>query len=292
MTSAFDSRLVSVTLQLLSGTFTFKDLAIFARGESFASAQMGQCEVQIFNMTEAQKNQVLSQASPMLLGQVNSANGQRVPVNMTLQVGRQSYGLFTLFQGNVISCGATQPPDIGVTLRGMTSNYLASVIAGVNQSSLAQLSSICKGVADSLGLGLEFTATDRQIDNWNFNGGLINQVDQLNDIGGIYAYIPSDSAILVVHDSDGSRKLPTILIDAIGGMVGVPQVTEVGVLVRVMVLPSLKLGGMFQVQSVINPSANGLYFLYKITYEIANRDTPFWYVLEGRNPSYVPGTVQ
>lgn len=248
--------------------------------------------MQIFNMTEAQKNQVLSQASPMLLGQPNTPNGQRVPVNLTLQVGRQSYGLFTLFQGNVISCGVTQPPDIGVTLRGMTANYLNAIVAGLTASSVTQLSAICQSIATSMNLQLEFDATDRQIDNWNANGGLLNQIDQLNDIGGIYACIDGASNTLVVINSNSSRKVATILIDAIGGMVGVPQVTEVGVLVKVMILPSIKLGGLFTVNSVVNPSANGTYFLYKISYEIANRDEPFWYILEGRNQSYVPGTVQ
>lgn len=291
MTNAFDSRLVSVTLQLLTGTFTFKDLAILARGQSFASAQQGQCEVQIFNMTEAQKNQVLSQASPMLLSQINTSNGQIVPVNMTVNVGRQSYGQFQIFQGNVIACGVTQPPDIGVTLRGMTANYLASTVAGLNQSSVTQLSAIAQAIATSLNMKLEFTATDKQIDNWNTNGGLLAQIDELNAVGGILAYIDPMSGTLVVHDSNESRPGDIILIDAQGGMVGVPQVTEVGILVKTMIFPSIKLGGKIQVISKINPSANGIYFVYKITYELANRDTPFWYTLECRTPAYYMGQM-
>ena len=54
--------LVSVTLSLLSGTFTFQSLAIFARGRMFANAA-GRCELAIFNMTKDRRNQVLTQAS-------------------------------------------------------------------------------------------------------------------------------------------------------------------------------------------------------------------------------------
>ena len=291
MTAAFDQRLVSVTLTLLSGTFTFQNLAIFARGRMFANAQAGQCELAIYNMTKEQRNQVLTQASPLNLGRINTPNGQYVPVNMTLNVGRESYGAFTLFQGNVIACGVSQPPDIGVTLRGMTSNYLASVVAGLNQSSVVLLSVIVKGIAASLKIPYEFTATDRQIDNYSFNGGSLNQVQKLNMIGGILAYIDPRSNILIVHDSDKSRPGGSILVSANTGMVGIPQVTEVGVLVKVMLAPSYQLGGQIEVVSEINPAANGTYFIYKINFDVANRDTPFWYTLECRTLGYFMGTL-
>jgi hypothetical protein len=291
MTAAFDSRLVSATLTLLSGPVTFQSLAIFARGRMFANAQAGQCELAIYNMTKDQRNQVLTQASPMNLGRVNSPNGQFVPVNMTLNVGRESYGTFTLFQGNVIACNVTQPPDIGVVLRGMTANYLASVLAGLNQSSVTLLSTIVKGVAASLDVPYEFTATDRQVDNYSFNGGTLNQVRKLNLIGGVLAYIDPKSNTLIVHDSDKARPGAVILVSADTGMVGIPQVTEVGVIVKVMLAPSYQLGGRIEVVSEINPAANGTYFIYKINFDIANRDAPFWYTLECRNLDYFMGTL-
>ncbi|OWK42203.1 baseplate hub protein [Fimbriiglobus ruber] len=291
MTSAFDGRLVSATLTLLSGPVTFQSVAIFARGRMFANAQAGQCELAIYNMTKDQRNQVLTQASPMNLGKVNSPNGQFVPVNMTLNVGRESYGTFTIFQGNVIACNVSQPPDIGVVLRGMTANYLSSVLAGLNQSAVTLLSTIVKGVAASLNLPYEFTATDRQIDNYNFSGGLLGQVRKLNLIGGILAYIDPKSNTLVVHDSDKARPGGTILVSANTGMVGIPQVTEVGVIVKVMLAPSYRLGGLIEVVSEINPAANGTYFIYKIDFDVANRDTPFWLTLNCRNLSYFMGTL-
>lgn len=286
MTQAFDQRLVSVTLELLTGTFTFSGLAIFVRGQSYASAQQGQCEVTIFNMTEAQKNQVLSQASPWNLGQVNTANGQKVPVNMTVRVGRESYGLFTIFQGNVIACSVTQPPDIGVTLRGLANNYLAATVAGLTQSSTTLLSSIAKSVAASLNLKLEFDATDKQIDNWCTNGATLSQIDQLNAVGGITAFADPASGSLVVLDLDKSREGDDILIDTATGLIGVPQVTEVGVQVKTMIQPAIALGRNIMLQSKMIPYVNGPYYIYKITYEIASRAEPFWYTLDCKLPAY------
>ena len=227
----------------------------------------------------------------MNLGMVNSPNGQYVPVNMTLNVGRESYGSFTLFQGNVIACNVTQPPDIGVVLRGMTSNYLSSVLAGLNQSSMALLSTIVKSIAASLNIPYEFTATDRQIDNYSFNGGVLNQVQKLNLIGGILAYIDPKSNTLIVHDSNKSRPGGSLLVSANTGMVGIPQVTEVGVIVKVMLAPSYQLGGEIEVVSEINPAANGTYFIYAINFDVANRDTPFWLTLSCRTLGYYMGTL-
>jgi hypothetical protein len=291
MTGAFDNRLVSVTLTLLSGTVTFQALAILARGRMYANAQAAECELSLFNLTKDQRNQVLTQASPMNLGKVNSPNGQYVPVNMTLNVGRESYGTFTLFQGNVIACNVTQPPDIGVILRGLTQNYMSSVLAGIYQSAMTLLSSVVKGVADSLKIPCENTATDRYIGNYSFSGGVLDQVRKLNLIGGILAYIDPMSNTLIVHDSDKSRPGGSILVSANTGMVGIPQVTEVGVIVKVMLAPSYRLGGQIEVVSEINPAANGTYFIYAINFDVANRDTPFWLTLNCRTLAYFMGTL-
>jgi hypothetical protein len=291
MTGAFDNRLVSVTLTLLSGTVTFQALAILARGRMYANAQAAECELSLFNLTKDQRNQVLTQASPMNLNRLNSPNGQYVPVNMTLNVGRESYGTFTLFQGNVIACNVTQPPDIGVILRGLTQNYMSSVLAGIYQSAMTLLSSVVKGVADSLKIPCENTATDRYIGNYSFSGGVLDQVRKLNLIGGILAYIDPMSNTLIVHDSDKSRPGGSILVSANTGMVGIPQVTEVGVIVKVMLAPSYRLGGQIEVVSEINPAANGTYFIYAINFDVANRDTPFWLTLNCRTLAYFMGTL-
>ena len=60
-------------------------------------------------------------------------------------------------------------------------------------------------------------------------------------------------------------------------MIGIPVVTERGVYVKMLLDNTVSVGGSITVKSDINPAANGTYTITKLMFEIANRDTPFYY---------------
>lgn len=285
MTTAFDTRLLTLTLQLATGAVEYSGLSIRASGRKYDSSIPADCEAVIYNLTPAQRNNILTQASPLKIG-------LNPPVNMVLSAGRESYGTFVLYQGNVISTDVTQPPDIGVCLRAQTLQGAMGLIIGTNQSSIATLRSVSQAVADSLGVGLDFQAVnDKQINNYSFTGAALKQVEKLNQMGGVKAFIDVDT--LVVQDASPASAEDPILISANTGMVGVPQVTEFGVVVRTMLDPRIRLGNRrpVRIDSLINPAANGIYYVTQINFEVANRDTPFWYVLSCLTPDrYLGGT--
>jgi hypothetical protein len=281
---AFDNRLVTLTLQLTTGIVEYSGVNIVASGRKYDTSIPADCEARIYNLTAADRNNILTQASPLKIG-------QNTPVNMVLSVGRESYGTFILYQGNVLSCDVTQPPDIGVGLRAITLGGAMGLIVQNNQSSIATLKTIAQSIADSLGVGLDFQATnDKQIDNYSFTGAALKQVEKLNHMGGIKAYI--DNGTLVVQDANKPRTGDVVQINANTGMVGIPQVTELGVIVKAMINPQIKLGGQVNVTSLINPAANGLYYVTQINFEVANRENPFWYTLSCLSPDkYLGGTL-
>lgn len=41
------------------------------------------------------------------------------------------------------------------------------------------------------------------------------------------------------------------------------------------------LGGGINITSKLNPAANGAYTVFKLGFELASRDTPFYYIAEG-----------
>jgi len=284
MTAAFDERLVTLTLQLDAGVVEYHGLAIYATGRKYDTSIPASCEVRIFNLTAEARNNILTQASPLKIQENN-------PVNMVLSVGRKSYGTFILYQGNVISSDVTQPPDIGITLCAMTQQGAMGLIVKNNQSSIATLRVIAQSIADGIGVPLDFQATnDKQIDNYSFSGPALRQVEKLNHMGGIKAYIDND--VLVVQDADKPRQGDVVPINANTGMVGVPQVTQFGVVVRVMINPQIKLGGRVRIDSLINPAANGFYNVIQINFEVASRDVPFYYTLSCLSPDrYLGGTL-
>ena len=279
MVSAFDPRIINIGLDFGNGPVNLEGLSVQAIGRKYGSPTMNECQCRIYNLTKQQQNYILTQASPL--------KRERTPINMTLDVGRESYGTFRLFEGAVFQCGASQPPDIGIMLRSLTSNYQTGIIMGTSQPATALLSVIAANVAANNGLTLVFEATDKQIANFGFNGAVSKQVSRLGEAGGVDAFVDNDK--LVVIDSQKYRKGATRVISAATGMVGVPQPTDSGVLVQMMIDNSIELGGSVEVQSELNPACNGTYKVVQINFEAANRDNPFWYTLVCSNLAYYQG---
>lgn len=284
-TSAFDERVIEVDIVLPTQTFTFTGaFSILASGIKFGNANQNSCECRIFNLTKQLRDTILTLASPLLFPPANNPtvdasfiNNTRVPVILNLRVGRISTGTFLLFTGNVISCEVTQPPDIGITLRSLTNNYNTSILLGLPEPALTSLSEICNSIALANNLLLKFEATDKQIDNYNFTGALQTNLDKINQIGGIQA--GADNSTLWVINAGAARKDTGFLINSASGMIGIPQVTDQGVTVKVMINSAIQIGGEVTIQSTTNPAANGTFKVAKMDYQIASRDQPFWYSL-------------
>jgi hypothetical protein len=290
--SAFDGRLIEVDIQLPNQpVITFSSgnpqLAIYATGSKFASSLMNSCECRIFNLTKQLRNTILTLASPQIIRPVGQP--ARQPVLLTVKAGRQSYGTQTFYFGNVISCDVTQPPDIGITLRALANNFQMGIIQNLQFPANTLLSQIAAQAADRNSLTLDFEVTpDKQINNFSYNGPANGLIQLLNQMGGVQAY--QDNGVLVVLNSGSPRKGANIQISESTGMVGIPQVTEYGVAVKVMFNPLINLGGQVTITSITNPAANGTYKVFKIDYEIASRDTPFWMTLGCNVFAYGAGT--
>lgn len=282
MTAAFDPRIVRVGLIIDGEETFFEGLDIRARGRKFLSSTMNQCEVQLSNLTREHRNWLLTNATPMIVKGRN-----RRPVKMTLDVGRESYGTFRLFEGDCFACDATQPPDISIRLRSLTANLFAGLIGGYAQSGPRSLRLICGQIAQTLNLNLDFQATDKTIDNYNWTGSAHFQLEKLNQMGGVIAAI--DDRKLLVIDANKVKTGGTRIINMASGMVGIPQVNESGVTVRMLVDNSIELGGQVKIESQINPAASGDYRVGQINFDICNRADPFWYSLFCSNLIYLQG---
>ncbi|WP_422930146.1 baseplate hub protein [Singulisphaera sp. PoT] len=283
MTAAFDPRIVRVGFDLPSGHVDLEGLAIYASGRKYASGIQAECTCRVFNLTRERQNSILTTASPLL-----KQGQERTPINMTLDVGRESYGTFRLFEGYVFQGGMTQPPDIGILLRSLTNNLLTGVIAGASQPRTALLSVIARSVAQANGLTLSFQAADKQINNWSVSGSAQQQINRLGQVGGVDAFV--DNSTLVVIDSGKARDGDSVLINAQTGMVGIPQVTDIGVAVRVMINNAIQVGGSVTIESELNPAANGTFKVIQLNFEVASRDQPFWYTLVCSNLAFYQGS--
>ena len=215
-----------------------------------------------------------------LLTEARPYNFRRTPKNIFIDAGRVSTGAARIFTGNIISATPTQPPDIGVTMRCFTGHFFRNTIISNAQEAIAPLSGIAGDVATELGLTTVFEATDKNIKNYSFNGGAEQQIAKIGDAGGVNAFI--DDETLVVKDFNVPLSGGVRLLSEGTGMIGTPELTELGVKVAFLLDTTTRVGSGIQIESIRYPVANGQYVIYKLTFDITSRDTPFYYIAEAK----------
>lgn len=267
-----DPRIVQIGIEYNGQLKLYSDLAIYATGTKYANANQNECEVKIFNLNKDTQNSIVTQATPF--------NLNRTRKQLVVNAGRKSYGASRIFSGNIISAIPSDRPDISVTIRALTGNFAKGTIISGTQSGLAQFSQIAASVAQSLGLPLNFQAQDKQVGNWNFSGAATKQVDNLGKIGNVNAFIDDDT--LVVKEALLPLTGRTRILNVTSGMVGDPKPTEFGIQVKFLLDNQTKLGGGLDLRSEAYPILNGTYIIYKLSFDIATRDTPFYWIAEAR----------
>lgn len=279
MTGAFDNRLLRLKIALDGQEYTYdQNYYITATGIKYTSGLLGECALRIDNISRNVRDTLIKQTSPF--------QTERKLATITLDAGRESSGLFTLFQGQAVASNPTQPPDIGLFIRSMeASYYLGSTVTNWFPS-INLLSVIARRVADDMKLTLDFQATDKTVADYSFSGAATKQVKKLNEIAGIVAFV--DNTVLVVKDENKPRGDSVAKINKNTGLIGVPQITEVGINVRVLMTGELRVGQKISVESDINPAASGDFIIYTLSYDVSSWDTPFYWVIEARR--YLIGT--
>lgn len=241
-----------------------------ATGTKFANALQNQCTVTISNIDKATQDFILTEVSPY--------NLNRTPKIVQVQAGRVSTGLTTVYRGNVVKAIVSQPPDVSITLTSLTSNFLKGNIISRNYGGITPLETICAGVSQDTQTLLNFQATNQNIANYSFGGGALNQVELLNGLGGINAFIDDDQ--LIVKNAMTPLRGITRVLSAETGMIGIPEFTEQGIKVKMLFDNQTRLGSGLQINSTQYPAANGNYVVYKLNFDLASRDVPFYYIAE------------
>lgn len=276
MTNQINSRIVTVGIQTENDFQLFEGLDIRAQGQKFAGPESNTATIQISNLTRQQKNWLLTVASPL----TTSQQPGRKPVLVTLSVGRENvFPPFILFQGYCWASHVTMPPEIGVTLESTTNNLQASSLQPQNFGALASLQTISAQISAQYGLTLNFTATDRQIANFHYTGGLQLALNKLGKCGGVRVQC-NNSVLSIYNIGSTAGAIPPFTLSTSTGMVSIPEVTESGVKAMCLIRPELQIGGPITIQSTVNPAVNNQQlYVSCMNYHITNRDDPFWYEL-------------
>jgi hypothetical protein len=271
MPNELDPRIIRASFEISGRTKVYSSpFYIQATGTKFANSLQNEANIVIANLDKQTQDYILTETTPY--------NTNNTIKSITLEAGRQSYGTAVIYTGNIVYSSLSQPPDVGITLKCLTGNFLKTQVIGVNQSGQASTQQIAVAVANLTGLVLRYEATNKIVSNYNFSGSGISQIAQLNAIGGINAF--QDDGVLVVKDAGVPLKDTLKIVSSSTGMIGIPEFTEQGLRVRFLLDNGVVIGGRIRVKSTINPAANGEYIIYKLSFEISSRDTPFYYIAE------------
>jgi hypothetical protein len=246
-------------------------LAIRASGVKFANALQNECQITITNLDKQTQDYILSETSPF--------NLNRTPKTITLKAGRKSYGTSQIYVGNIVSANPIQPPDISVVIKCLTGNFQKGNILARAQPAQVSLYQVSKQIAQDLRTSLTFQAQDKLLSNFSYSGAVLKQVNHLGFTGGVNVFI--DDGVLVVKDYGVPLTGTLRKVSAKTGMVGIPELTEQGIKVKFFLDNQTRLGGAIQVESQQYPAANGTYVIYKLGFDIANREDPFYWIAEG-----------
>lgn len=265
-----DERIVQLGIEINGQINTYQSLAITASGTKFANALQNECQITITNLNKQNQDYILSETSPY--------NLNRTPKQVILSAGRQSYGVSQIYVGNVAYASPTQPPDIGVVLKCLTGNFQKGNILAQGRPSQISLFQVSQQIAQDLKTSLTFQAGDRLLSNASFTGGALRQVNQLGFTGGVNVFI--DDNTLVVKNAGVALNNTLTVVNLSMGMIEIPQITEWGVRVKFLLDNKTTLGGGLRIQSQQYPAIDGDYVIYKLGFELSNRDVPFYWIAE------------
>jgi hypothetical protein len=266
-----DPRIIRIGIEVNGVLRVYNDLAMTAEGTKYANDNQDECTITITNLKKDVQDFLLTETSPF--------NKSGTKKSIFVEAGRESYGVFRLFEGDISDVSPTQPPDIAVTIKALTGNAQKGVMVSTAQPGQALLSKIAGQVAKDLGVGLNFQAKDKQISNYTFTGANLKQIDKLGTAGGVNAFL--DGKTLVVKDVGKALPGKLRVLSQDSGMIGIPEPTEQGVKVTYLLDNTSTIGGGLRLTSAIYPSMSGDYSIYKLGFNIASRDVPFYWIAEG-----------
>lgn len=274
-----DPRILRIGIEVDGRLKMYEGLQLQASGTKYANANQNECEVKITNLDKTTRDYILTETSPFNL------NARRK--KLIVEAGRVSTGASLVYEGDIVSAVGSQPPDIQVTIKAKTGDFDKGNIVGRSKGGQTPLSAIARSVASDLGVRLDFQAQEKQIANYSHSGAALKQVDKLGTAGAVSAYINND--VLVVKDLNVPLKGRARVLNLDTGMVGIPEFTEQGLKVRMLFDNQTDLGYGLDVTSVMLPAANGEYVVYKLQFELSNRDEPWYLIAEAVRRSGASG---
>ena len=266
-----DQRIVRVGIEIDGVLHRYEGLRVKASGTKYTNPTQNDCNITVTGLKASTRDFILGACNPFK----PSSKAPRV----TLEVGRQTLGYFTLFIGDVTEAEITMPPDIDLVMKCKTNNQSNAKIISTSGGQRTNLRQLAEQCAKNNGLGLTFQAVNKNISNYQFIGSAAEQIRSLQRIGNVDCFV--DDGQLIVKDAGAALKDRVRILNMNSGMVGIPKATDKGVQVQYLVDAESQLGGTLRLESKFNKTLSGDYTITELKFNIDTHGDNFFYTATG-----------
>lgn len=274
MAENLDKRIIIVEIAVPGGTKRMEGISCDFTVTKTAGSLMNEAEIKIANLAKADRDYIVTATSPL--------QRPRQRKSITVWAGYESIGVTRRFSGDITDSSVTQPPDIWLNVKAKTGYFARGDLVSRSAPAQANLSQLAENVAKDLGLTLDFQAADKAIANYSFTGGNLLQVDKLGRAGMVDAYVDDDRLVIKNRGQGLAGRMRKLSEKT--GMIGIPEEDEKGVKVKMFMDQHTGLGTMLEIESVLNPAANGRFVIYKMRDNCSMRGLPFYIEAEALRP--------
>ena len=261
-----DKRLLRVDIEVAGKIRSYTAQEISATGSKSSNEIPNEFTISITNLNENTRNTVVTEN--------NVLDRQIQNKKVYVYAGRASKGYSLVYSGVIRLVTVSQPPDITITMQTYTGELEKTQTSIRSGGETIRLSVLSQQIANGLGLNLIFEATDKNIGNYSYSGGKLNEIKKLNEAGNVNAYI--DDVNLVVRNKNTALKGHEVNISQEKGMIGTPTINERGVMIKTLFNSDIKIGSLINIKSLLNPNATGSWVVNKITYDLKNSGKSFY----------------
>lgn len=187
-----------------------------------------------------------------------------------------------IFDGDITEAIPTTPPDIILRCKAMTGHYGNSTIISKSITEPITVKDMLKQASSWMGKEInDYSTTDKKINGFYFTGAATQLIGQINNIPNITCY-EEDGALCVVDSNNPNINKEIRQINQSSGMIEIPQPDALGITVKVLLDPNIRLGQTIQIESSLIPACNGQYWIYELTHRGQLRGSEFYTEIKAR----------
>lgn len=207
-----------------------------------------------------------------------------------------------IFAGDLRYAMPTIPPDIWLECHGVENYSDITKTLSKTLDIKTNVKGVCENVAKWLGYSLVWDdlipeSVNKVIDRFNYTGSAAGLMRHIEQALGVVAtvennnlYIRPNKGVAITSVGYGTQDEIVfdspktdydILCSEATGMIGMPCISPIGANITMLLNPRIKSGQILRLESRILPkSANGLYFVRKVTHEGHLRGQNFYTHIE------------